>query len=89
MVLLARPVITLKTVADITVLDANLTPQKYPSNLGINYGFLRLLPKCIIHPMGKPNATKVACYNLNAKEELVGVNNHPAEQAGSREPGTS
>lgn len=39
--------------------------------------------------MGKPNATKVACYNLNAKEEVVGVNNHPAEHAGSREPGTS
>lgn len=77
------------------MLDANLIPQKYPSNLGIKYGFLRLLPKsdtghqCIIHPMGKPNATKVACYNLNAKKELVGVNNHPAEHAGSREPGTS
>lgn len=39
--------------------------------------------------MGKPNATKVECYNLNAKEEVVGVNNHPAEHAGSREPGTS
>lgn len=29
--------------------------------------------------MGKPNTTKVECYNLDTKEELVGVNNHPAE----------
>lgn len=39
--------------------------------------------------MGKPKATKVECYNLNAKEELVGVNNHLAEHAGSQEAGTS